>query len=200
MKVATENIDIQRPKNCRELFWSFSLMAMQAFGGSTAIAQQFLVDQKRWLTQAQFLEMLTVSQVLPGPNIMILTVMLGDRYFGWKGALASFLGMITFPATLMLSMFAVYEHFAENPTVSAALAGMAASAAGMVIGSAIKLFPNIKNNVVGKPMWLFLLVLTTVLVGLYKLSMVKILPLVGIPAFFWAYYRIIKSEQIRRMK
>ncbi|WP_290116078.1 chromate transporter, partial [Turicimonas muris] len=41
---------------------------MQAFGGSTAIAQQFLVDQKQWLTMPRFLEMLTVSQVLPGPN------------------------------------------------------------------------------------------------------------------------------------
>jgi len=81
-----------------------TLMAMQAFGGSTAIAQQFLVDQKKWLTQSEFLDLLTVSQVLPGPNIMILTIVVGDRHFGWRGALASFLGMITLPATLMLSV------------------------------------------------------------------------------------------------
>lgn len=84
-----------KPKSCWDLFCSFTLMAMQAFGGSTAIAQQFLVDQKKWLTQSEFLDLLTVSQVLPGPNIMILTIMVGDRHFGWRGALASFLGMIT---------------------------------------------------------------------------------------------------------
>ena len=85
-----------KPKSCWDLFCSFTLMAMQAFGGSTAIAQQFLVDQKKWLTQSEFLDLLTVSQVLPGPNIMILTIVVGDRHFGWRGALASFLGMIRF--------------------------------------------------------------------------------------------------------
>ena len=67
-----------KPKSCWDLFCSFTLMAMQAFGGSTAIAQQFLVDQKKWLTQSEFIDLLTVSQVLPGPNIMILTIMVGD--------------------------------------------------------------------------------------------------------------------------
>ena len=57
-----------KPKSCWDLFCSFTLMAMQAFGGSTAIAQQFLVDQKKWLTQSEFLDLLTVSQVLPGPK------------------------------------------------------------------------------------------------------------------------------------
>ena len=98
-----------KPKSCWDLFCSFTLMAMQAFGGSTAIAQQFLVDQKKWLTQSEFLDLLTVSQVLPGPNIMILTIVVGDRHFGWRGALASFLGMITLPATLMLSVFVFYQ-------------------------------------------------------------------------------------------
>lgn len=103
-----------KPKSCWDLFCSFTLMAMQAFGGSTAIAQQFLVDQKKWLTQSEFLDLLTVSQVLPGPNIMILTIMVGDRHFGWRGALASFLGMITLPATLMLSVFVFYQQRREQ--------------------------------------------------------------------------------------
>lgn len=168
-------------------------MAMQAFGGSTAIAQQFLVDQKQWLTMPRFLEMLTVSQVLPGPHIMILSIMLGDRYFGWRGALAAFLGMITFPATLMLTVFVIYEQYASNPVVSAALAGMAASASGMVVGAAIKLVPNIKSNIIGKPVWILLLAVTFISVGLFKMSMIKVLPLVGIPAFFWALYRIVQK-------
>lgn len=79
-----------KPKSCWDLFCSFTLMAMQAFGGSTAIAQQFLVDQKKWLTQSEFLDLLTVSQVLPGPNIMILTIVVGDRHFGWRGATCLF--------------------------------------------------------------------------------------------------------------
>ncbi|MCD8338812.1 MAG: chromate transporter [Burkholderiales bacterium] len=180
------------PKSCWELYWSFSLMAMQAFGGSTAIAQQFLVDQKKWLDQKGFLELLTVSQVLPGPNIMILTTILGDRYFGWRGALASFLGMVSIPGTLMLTIYVVYEHYAQNEIVSAALMGMAASAAGMVVGAALRLVPDFMENPIGKLAWLVLLVITFVLVALYKISMLYVLPLVGIPAIIWAYYRIIR--------
>lgn len=185
---------ITRPKSCWELFWSFTWMAMQAYGGSTAIAQQFLVDQKQWLTHENFLEMLTISQLLPGPNIMILTVMLGDRYFGWRGALASFFGMITLPASLMLSVFVLYEQYAQNPYVTSALAGMAASASGMVVGSALKLVSNIKHNAIGALSWLFLLFVTFLLVGLCKISMIKVLPIVGIPAFIWAYLRIKKIK------
>ena len=165
-----------KPKSCWDLFCSFTLMAMQAFGGSTAIAQQFLVDQKKWLTQSEFLDLLTVSQVLPGPNIMILTIVVGDRHFGWRGALASFLGMITLPATLMLSV---------------------ASASGMVAGAAMKLLYNCKENIITPPVWIFGLVITFITVGMLKISMVYILPIVGIPLSFWAWYRFIKERSAR---
>ena len=183
-----------KPKNCWDLFCSFTLMAMQAFGGSTAIAQQFLVDQKKWFTQSEFLDLLTVSQVLPGPNIMILTIMVGDRHFGWRGALASFLGMITLPATLMLSVFVFYQQYAENKWVSDALVGMAASASGMVAGAAMKLLYNCKENIITPPVWIFGLVITFITVGVLKISMVYILPIVGIPLSFWAWYQFIKER------
>ncbi len=184
-----------RPKNCWDLYISFTLMALQAFGGSTAIAQQFLVDQKKWLTQSQFLDLLTVSQVLPGPNIMILTILIGDRNFGWKGALASFLGMVSVPGTLMLSVFVFYQQFSDNPLVSQALVGMAASAAGMVAGAALKLVYNCRENIITPPVWILGLVLTFVTVGVMKISMLFILPILGIPFSLWAGYRFLKVEE-----
>lgn len=184
-----------RSKNCWDLYISFTLMALQAFGGSTAIAQQFLVDQKKWLTQSQFLDLLTVSQVLPGPNIMILTILIGDRNFGWKGALASFLGMVSVPGTLMLSVFVFYQQFSDNPLVSQALVGMAASAAGMVAGAALKLVYNCRENIITPPVWILGLVLTFVTVGVMKISMLFILPILGIPLSLWAWYRFLKVEE-----
>lgn len=185
---------LNKPKSCWDLFISFTLMAVQAFGGSTAIAQQYLVDKKKWLTQSEFLDLLTVSQILPGPNIMILTIMVGDRHFGWKGALASFLGMVTVPATLMLSVFVFYQQYAENQWVSDALVGMAASAAGMVTGAAMRLIYNCKENIITPPVWILGLVVTFFTVGVMKISMVYILPLVGIPLSVWAWYRYIKER------
>lgn len=187
----------QKPRSCWDLYISFTLMALQAFGGSTAIAQQYLVDQKRWLTQREFLDLLTVSQVLPGPNIMILTIMVGDRHFGWKGALAAFLGMISVPATLMLSVFVFYQQYAENPVVSDALVGMAASASGMVAGAGMKLIYNCKENIITPPVWIAGLAITFFTVGVLKISMLYILPLVGIPLSVWAWYRYIKERSVR---
>lgn len=111
-----------------------------------------------------------------------------------EGALASFLGMITLPATLMLSVFVFYQQYAENKWVSDALVGMAASASGMVAGAAMKLLYNCKENIITPPVWIFGLVITFITVGVLKISMVYILPIVGIPLSFWAWYRFIKER------
>ena len=51
--------------------------------------QRELVERERWMTPAQFLELLSLGQVLPGPNIVNMALILGDRFFGWRGALAA---------------------------------------------------------------------------------------------------------------
>ena len=71
-----------------DLFLTFNRLALQGFGGVLAVAQRELVERKRWLTREQFVEMLALSQVLPGPNIVNLALMLGDRFFGLRGAVA----------------------------------------------------------------------------------------------------------------
>lgn len=78
--------------------------------------------------------------------------------------------------------------------VSDALVGMAASASGMVAGAAMKLLYNCKENIITPPVWIFGLVITFITVGVLKISMVYILPIVGIPLSFWAWYRFIKER------
>ena len=86
-----------QPRSPRELFVTFNRLALQGFGGVLAVAQRELVERERWLSQAEFVEMLAISQVLPGPNVVNLALMLGDRYFGLRGALAALAGMLLVP-------------------------------------------------------------------------------------------------------
>ena len=72
----------------RDLFVAFTALAMQGFGGVLPVAQRELVDRRGWLTREQFLETLSIGQVLPGPNIVNVALMVGDRFYGWRGALA----------------------------------------------------------------------------------------------------------------
>lgn len=86
-----------RPADLRDLFWSFTWLALQGFGGVLAVVQQELVEKKKWLTPEEFLEDWAVAQVMPGPNVINLGLMMGDRYFGLQGAMLVLLGLLTVP-------------------------------------------------------------------------------------------------------
>ena len=118
-----------RPASPRELFVGFTTLALQGFGGVLPVAQQTLCERKRWLTREEFLEMLAVAQVLPGPNICNLALMVGDRFFGWRGAAAALLGMMLVPMLVVLTVAALYSSFSTNPVVAGALRGMGAVSA-----------------------------------------------------------------------
>src|SRR5690606_38121855 len=89
-----------RPASLAHLFVAFTVLAMQGFGGVIAVAQHELCQRRGWLTPAEFLEMLSTAQVLPGPNVCNLSVMVGDRFFGWRGALVALAGMVALPLSL----------------------------------------------------------------------------------------------------
>src|SRR5690554_6176114 len=127
------------PASPLELFVTFTLLALQGFGGVLAVAQRELVDRKRWLTREEFLDTYSVSQLLPGPNVVNLALMLGDRFFGWRGALAGLAGMLAAPVVIVLVLAASYAQFADHPIMAGALRGMGAVAAGLMLAMALKL-------------------------------------------------------------
>lgn len=143
---------LNAPASPRELFIVFTKMALQGFGGVLPVAQHVLVERQRWLTKAQFVEMLSIAQILPGPNVVNLTLMLGDRYFGWRGAAAALTGILGVPLVIVLLLAAAYHGMSAHPLAAGALRGMAAVSAGLVLGMAFKLWPALKDNPNG-PWW-----------------------------------------------
>jgi chromate transporter len=137
------------PKSPGEIFRVFTRLALQGFGGVLPIVQHELVERERWLTREQFLELLAVSQVLPGPNVVNLSLMFGDRAFGWRGGLAALGGMLLAPLGVVLALTVAYAHYAQHPAVAGALRGMGAVAAGLIMGTGIKLLPALRKNVLG---------------------------------------------------
>ena len=141
--------DRPRPQSPRDLFFSFTWLALQGFGGVLAIVQRDLVEKKKWLTPDEFLEDWAVAQVLPGPNVVNLSVMIGDRYFGPRGAAAALAGMLTVPLFVILTLAVLYAHYADNPQVAGALRGMGAVAAGLIAATGIKLIPALRRLPLG---------------------------------------------------
>ena len=137
------------PKSPGEIFHVFTRLALQGFGGVLPIVQHELVERERWLTHEQFLELLAVAQVLPGPNVVNLSLMFGDRAFGWRGGLAALGGMLLAPLVVVLALAIGYAHYARHPVVAGVLRGMGAVAAGLILATGVKLLPALRKNVLG---------------------------------------------------
>jgi len=181
---------LARPASCTELFIAFSALALQGFGGVLAVAQRALCEQRRWLTQAEFLEMLSLAQVLPGPNVCNLSLMIGDRFFGTRGALAALAGMIAAPLAIALAAVALYAQYASHPLVAGALRGMGAVAAGLVLGTAIKLAGPLRTSPLGLPLAVALGAGCFAAIAWLRWPMLAVLPALGLVAGLLAWRQL----------
>jgi len=182
------------PASLRELFLAFNRLSLQGFGGVLPIAQRELVERRNWLTKDQFVEMLAISQVLPGPNVIILALMFGDRTFGWRGALAAFGGMLLVPTVIVLALAALYTRFDAYPMVTGALRGMGAVAAGLVLSTGFKLLGTLRRNVLGLGVSLAFGALTLGATAWLRLPLMWVLLGLGLTAIGVAWVKLGRSR------
>jgi chromate transporter len=121
------------------LFLTFSRISLSSFGGALFWTRRALVERQCWLTEREFVELLTLGQLLPGPNVLNLTVMVGYRFAGWTGAAAAVAGFVGWPCLVVIGMGMLYQHYGALPQVQRALAGMSIVAAGLLLATVIKL-------------------------------------------------------------
>jgi chromate transporter len=139
----------QRPASLTELFISLTSIALQGFGGVLAIVQREMVERRKWMTPEEFLEDWAVAQIMPGPNVVNLSLMIGDRWFGLRGALVAVAAMLTVPLLVVLLLALVYAHIGTNPHVASALRGMGAVAAGLITATGLKLMSALGRHPMG---------------------------------------------------
>lgn len=158
----------EAPASPGALFRAFNRMALQGFGGVLPVAQRELVERLGWMTREQFVEALSVAQVLPGPNVVNLAIIIGDRFFGARGIAAAMGGMLALPLVIVLLLAALYGQLADVPMVAGALRGMGAVAAGLVLATAWKLAPTLLKSPLGRPLAAAGVVAAFVTVGLLR--------------------------------
>jgi len=124
---------------CWALFKVFSQMAMQGFGGVLPFAYRHLVERTQWLTAAEFGQLLSIAQLMPGPTICNLAVMVGQRYAGVAGGVSALAGMLLGPFFIVIALGAAYQSLAHHPLFVNAMRGMAAAASGLILATALKL-------------------------------------------------------------
>ncbi|WP_019645361.1 chromate transporter [Novispirillum itersonii] len=121
------------------LFLLFSSLAMIGFGGVLPWVHRSLVDRRRILTQAEFAEIFAFSQLLPGPTICNLAIIVGYRRCGLAGGLAALSGMVVPPAIGVLGIAVLYDRYGGTGLVSDVLRGMSVVAVALICSMAIKM-------------------------------------------------------------
>ena len=122
-----------------ELFLGFLKIGVLGFGGVAPWARRVIVEERAWLSEEEYASLLGVGQILPGPNTLNLAVMVGDRFQRTLGALIAVAALMTMPLAILMAVASLYERFAALPEVASAMSGTAAAAAGLVIGTALKM-------------------------------------------------------------
>jgi len=130
----------------RALFTGFLKVGISGFGGVLPFARRMLVERRRWLTEQEFTEVLSLSQFLPGPNIVNVAIIVGRRFQGPAGAVAAALGLMLLPLVVVLLLATLYAEFAQVDAVRSACNGISSAASGLVLALALKMGKPIRRT------------------------------------------------------
>jgi len=172
-----------------DIFWQFLIIGSTSFGGVVPYLREGLVTKCHWVDDKEFVELLSISQSLPGLNATNMAILLGDRLKGWMGAVAGILGVCLPGALIMLAVGMFYRIHGDHPYVTYCLRGVAAAAAGLLLATCIQLG---KKSLSHRFDLVFVLV-TVLCVNRLHLGVPKTLVIVGLLAIFFHYPR--KSEK-----
>lgn len=183
---------LRRPASAWQMALAFNRLALQGFGGVLPVAQRELVEHQRWMSKEEFLALLSLGQVLPGPNIVNMALIFGMRHHGAAGAFASLAGLMLAPLAIVLALAVLVGQLDQSPVVAGALRGMGVVAAGLVLSTAAKLVPALHRNPLGLSTALALGAATFIAVGVLRWPLVAVvlgLGPVGVALAAWRLRR-----------
>ena len=151
------------PPSLRALFFGFAQVGLSGFGGVLPFARRMLVEERRWLSAAEFNSLLGLCQFLPGPNVVNLSVCLGARFHGAAGSLAATAGLVVPPFLIVLLLALAYDLWGQLEVAQNMLRGIAAVGAGLLFATALKMAKNVAERRIYLPFSVLMLFAVAVL-------------------------------------
>jgi chromate transporter len=167
------------------LFLGFLSVGLCGFGGVLPWARRMIVEQRRWLSAAEFTDLLALCQFLPGPNIINVSVALGLRFRGLPGSLACFVGLMAAPMGIVIVLGAFFAHYRDVPMVRHGFAGLAAGASALVLATALKIAAPLRYRADG----IVIALVTLAAIAFMRLPMLPVLLVLAPLAVLVAWYR-----------
>lgn len=161
--------------SAKDLFLGFLKIGALGFGGVAPGARRVIVEERRWLSDAEYAQVLAIGQALPGANTVNAAIIIGDRARGPLGAATALLGLMGGPLALLIGAAMLYGRYGDLPMVRGALSAAGSAAAGLVAGTAIKMLTGLK---LGRSALAFAF-LTFIAVGLFRAPLLAALFVLG---------------------
>jgi chromate transporter len=172
-----------------QIFLEFLIIGATSFGGVVPYLQGSLVAKRQWIDDKEFVEMLSISQSLPGLNATNMAILVGQKLRGALGSLAAILGICLPGAVIMYAVGMVYRNHGDHVWVTAALKGVAAAAVGLLLSTIVNLS---KKSLAGSFDFVFM-ALTVIAVNRLHQSVPRTLLAVGLLAIL--FHRPRKEHQ-----
>jgi chromate transporter len=166
-----------------QLFAGFLEVTLSGFGGVLAWAHRTLVERRGWLSEHEFAEVLGISQILPGGNIVNVAIFVGARFHGLRGVLVALTGLLLVPFCLLLLLNVLLGGPGIVERSQPALRGAAPVVAGLTLTTGLKM----TRAYPWTPLTLVFGALTFVGVGLLQLPLLLVLAILAplSMAFAW---------------
>ena len=177
------------PASIWEIFLEFLIIGSTSFGGVVPYLRGSLVTKRQWIDDKEFVEMLSISQSLPGLNATNMAILVGEKLRGWLGSVVAIVGICLPGGVLMYAVGAFYRLHGDHPWSTAALKGVAAAAVGLILSTVVGLSKKALSHKFD-----FVFMAATVLaVNRLHWSVPRALILVGAVAILFHYPR--KAEE-----
>ena len=136
---AAQAREAEPPVSLASLFVAFLTVSLCGFGGGIVWARLIAVQKRRWLSAEEFADIVSLCQFMPGPNIVGIAVCIGAKTRGAVGTIAAVCGFLLIPWAIGLSLGLLYLKYAHLAVLRNILGGVAATAAGLLIATGIRL-------------------------------------------------------------
>ena len=132
---------VEQALHLRTLFTASLAISLCGVGGGSGIvwARRIAVENRGWVTDGEFSDIISLCQFMPGPNIIGIAVCVGAKMRGAIGAIAALCGFLVIPWTVGLSLGLLYLQYANLIALRNILGGIATSAAGLLIATGVRL-------------------------------------------------------------
>ena len=165
-----------------QIFTAFFFVGATSFGGGiVGYLRSSLVAKHGWVDDTTFVELLGISQTLPGLNATNMAVLVGNRLRGTPGAVAALIGVSLPGAVLMAVVGFVYQIERDRRLVEAALKGVGAAASGLLLVTTLQLGRKSLSRIDD----VVFLLITVLCVNQLHLSVPRVLIIVGTTAVVW---------------